>query len=96
MVCYQIAESIVKVGKGKYNDAYRRKRLEYLSRPRSGASECPMGQVHMNGDKKAYPCVHFDKKLDREVSGHVHNAAMRYSVKQLLKDLWVEAHKNHE
>lgn len=63
VVCHQLAESIVKVGKGKYREAYDLKKTCYeIGRP-------DWTQVHR------------------------HNAAMRYAIKELVKDLWIEWHR---
>ena len=79
-MCFLIGEAIVKVGKGgPYRVAYDAKYAEYLARPRTGPSECPFGQVHGTG-----------KPVKCPPTGHVHNAAMRYAVKCLLRDMWVE------
>jgi hypothetical protein len=83
MVCYQLSDCIVKVGKGKYRELYDIKKAEYLSRERSGASNCPFGQVHLNSEGKAIKCE----------LGHAHNAAKRYAIKMAIKDLWVAARK---
>lgn len=62
VLCHQIAESVVKVGRGPYREAYDRKKLDYeMTHP----EWTPL---------------------------HRHQAAMRYAVKELLKDLWREWH----
>ena len=87
VVARQIAESIVKLGRGRYRELYDRKRLEYVQRERHGESGCPFGQVHKDRNGKLLACV--KQAENKETSAHVHSAAMRYAVKQLLKDLWV-------
>lgn len=91
--CFLIGEAIVKVGAGgKYREAYDRKKAEYLARERLGESGCPMGQEHKNKNGGVIQCV---KKAEdgTETSAHLHAAAMRYAVKELLKDMWVEWHR---
>ena len=83
VLCYQIAEAIVKLNRGPYRECYDRKKAEYLARERIGESECPFGQLHLGTDKKPIKCG----------LGHAHNAAMRYAVKMMLKDLWIEWHQ---
>lgn len=78
--CYVLSECIVKVGRGKYRQAYDRKKVDYLARQRTGPSNCPFGQTHLNKDKKPIECG----------LGHAHNAAMRYAIKIFLRDLWSE------
>lgn len=86
---YLIAEAIVKVGGGgKYRAAYDRKKGKYLTRERFGESGCPMGQVHRNKAGGVLQCVKQGEA--GETSAHLHAAAMRYAVKELLKDMWVE------
>lgn len=82
-VCYQLAESIVRVGKGPYREAYDRKKAEYGARERTGPSECPFGQLHLSKSKKPIACG----------LAHIHNAAMRYAIKCYLRDLWSEWRK---
>jgi transposase len=79
VVCHQLAVSIVRARRGRYRAAYDRKKAEYLVRPRVGLSTCPFGQTHTNRNGDAIPCG----------LNHAHNAAMRYAVKYLLRDLWV-------
>ena len=79
-LCYQLGMSIIRVGHGRYREAYDRKKLEYMARPRRGPSACPFGQTHTNRRRQVVAC---GRK-------HGHLAAMRYSVKVLLRDLWVE------
>jgi hypothetical protein len=82
-VCYQLGMSIVRAGHGRYREAYDRKKTEYLARTRRGPSACPFGQVHTNRRREVVPCGLM----------HAHVAAMRYSVKALLRDLWTEWHR---
>lgn len=103
VVCHQIGDAIVKLGRGQYHAAYAKKRAEYLARPRLGPSGCPFGHEH-RGDEKREDAKGWKRKIgvDRvvqcvktkddgaESSAHVHMASMRYAVKELLKDLWVE------
>jgi hypothetical protein len=90
VVAYQLADAMVKVGKGPYREAYDRKKGEYLTRERLGPSGCPLSKEHRDAHGNIVPCIRLDEKLGREVSAHVHAAAMRYAVKEMLKDLWVE------
>jgi hypothetical protein len=60
MVCHQLAEAIVKVGRGPYRAAY--------------------------DAKKAY----YEAERPDWTQAHRHEAAMRYAVKELLKDMWIE------
>lgn len=60
MLCHQLGESIVKVGRGPYREAYVRKKAEYAA------------------DRPDW------------TQAHRHKAAMRYAVKLLLKELWLE------
>ena len=103
VVCFQIGEVLVKqnaqtivyqsgpqAGKTVHRTAspyrllYDQKKAQYLSNSgdhvRRGESDCPFGQVHRNKNGTIVGCG--DK--------HAHNAAQRYAVKMLLKDLWVE------
>ena len=91
VVAHQIGDSIVKLGHGRYREIYDSKRAEYLARPRMGDSNCPMGQVHKDKNGKILQCV--KENGEGETSGHLHNAAMRYAVKMLIKDMWVEWQK---
>lgn len=79
-VCYQLADAIVKQRNSPYRAFYDAKKAEYLGRERAGASECPFGQVHKNKEGKVIKCG----------LAHAHNAAMRYAVKEMLKEMWVE------
>lgn len=88
VVCHQIADSIVKLKGGRYRTQYDQTRRSLLARPRFGDSGCPMGQVHKDKAGKVLACVKGGE--NGETSGHVHNAAMRRAVKELLKDMWVE------
>ena len=92
-VCHQIADSIVKVGKGKYREFYDTKKADYMGRERTGESGCwtLTGQVHKDKGGKVLAC--FKSNGDGETSGHAHNAAMRYAIKELLKDMWIEWRK---
>lgn len=90
-VCRIIAENLMKQNKGKYRTFYDAKKLEYLKRERVGDSGCPFNQVHRSKGGKIIACV--KEKPDGESSGHVHSAALRYMVKQFLKDLLLEWHK---
>lgn len=77
----------------KYRAAYNRKREEYFTRSRLGPSNCPMGQEHRTSEKEGkgvLQCVKLDEETGRETSAHLHAAAMRYAVKELLKDAWCE------
>ena len=60
VLCHQLADSIVKVGKGPYSEAYDRKKAQY------------------------------EAERPEWTQAHRHNAAMRYAVKCLLRDLWDE------
>ena len=82
VVCHQLGESIVKVGRGKYREAYDTKKAAYLARERTGESQCPFGQTHKDKSGKVMTCGLL----------HAHNAAMRFAVKLLLKDLWIAWH----
>jgi hypothetical protein len=84
VLCHQLGESIVKVGAGgPYRAAYDTKKADYLARPRTGPSECPFGQTHAEASGAIIKCG----------LAHAHNAAMRYATKRLLRDLWVEWHR---
>jgi hypothetical protein len=78
VVCHQLGVAIIRGRRGRYREAYDRKKAEYLARPRRGPSACPFGQTHTNKGQ-----------VVRCGLLHAHNAAMRYSVKVLLRDLWV-------
>jgi hypothetical protein len=91
VVAHQIGDSIVKLGHGRYREVYDAKKAAYLARPRLGDSGCPMGQIHKDKNGKVIPC--FSDQSGGTTSAHVHNAAMRAAVKELLKDLWVEWHR---
>lgn len=80
--CHQLGESIVKVG-GPYRVKYDDRKAKVSLRQRVGPSECPFGQSHKDADGKVMKCV----------AAHIHNDAMRYAVKCLLRDLWVEWHR---
>jgi hypothetical protein len=88
-VCYQIGESIVKVGRGPYRQAYDDTKAKYLARPRVGDSGCPMGYVHKDAKGKVLQCIKTDED-GHETSAHIHAVAIRYAVKELLKDMWIE------
>ncbi len=90
VVAHQIGEAIVKLGHGKYREAYDKRRAATLARIRTGPSGCPMGHEHKK-DGKVYQCV--SPNGDGEKSAHLHNDAMRIAVKELLKDMWVEWHR---
>jgi hypothetical protein len=92
VVAHQIGDSIVKLGRGRYRELYDAKKAEYLARPRLGNSGCPMGQVHKDKGGKVLACVKPGEN-GNETSAHLHNAAMRVAVKELLKDMWVEWHR---
>lgn len=92
VVAHLIGQGFVLVNKGPYRAAYDLKRAEYLSRPRSGPSLCPMGQTHRSETGAIAACVKA-KKEGGESSAHLDNAAMRYAAKQFLKDLWVAWHR---
>ncbi len=61
VVCFQISESIVKLG-GPYRELYDRKKAQYEER-------------------EDWPQI------------RRHRAAMRYAVKALIKDMWIEWHR---
>jgi hypothetical protein len=84
VVCHQIATSIVRVGRGRYREAYDRKKAEYLARPRRGPSACPFSQTHTTRKGELVACGLM----------HAHRAAMRYAVKLLVRDLWVAWRRN--
>jgi len=88
VVAHQIGDSIVKLHRGRNFDRYASKKAEYLARPRLGESGCPMGQVHKDKGGKTLQCVKVNG--EGETSAHLHNAAMRYAVKMLIKDMWIE------
>jgi len=88
VVAHQIGDSIVKLHRGRNFDRYAAKKAEYLARPRMGESGCPMGQVHKDKAGKLLQCV--KENGEGESSAHLNNAAMRYAVKMLIKDMWVE------
>jgi hypothetical protein len=79
VVCHQLGVAIVRLRRGRYREAYDRKKAEYLARPRRGPSACFFGQTHLNKKREAITCGLL----------HAHMAAMRYAVKLLLRDLWV-------
>lgn len=86
--CFVLGENIVRSGgDGPYRAAYDEKKAAYLARKLTGPSECPFGHEHRakskGGAEKpgAAPC---------SVDGHVHNAAKRYAVKFLLREMWRE------
>ena len=84
MTCFQLGEAIVKLKRGKYRLAYARKRAEYLGRSLVGPSGCPLGMHHRATSGATAACI-----SPAGTSAHVHAAAKRYAVKELLKDLWV-------
>lgn len=79
VVCFQIAKSFVKVG-GPYRAHYDRKKAEYLARGKPEPSGCPLGKHHRNEHGQTIQCS----------KDHIDKAAMRYAVKVLLKDMWLE------
>lgn len=89
VVAHQIGDAIVKLGHGKYRGLYDKRKAATLARPRTGSSECPMGQTHKDRSGKVLACVKQNSD-GSESSGHLHNDAMRIAVKELLKDMWVE------
>jgi hypothetical protein len=78
-VCFQLALAIMRTGHGPYRAVYDRKKAEYLSRERRGPSGCVFDQVHKNRGGQVLEC----RPL------HVHNAAMRYAIKRMVRDLWL-------
>jgi hypothetical protein len=78
VVCHQLGEAIVKVGRGRYREAYDRKRAEYVAREPRGPSACVFGHDHRDAAGKIRPCG----------PAHIHAAAQRYAVKVFLADLW--------
>lgn len=78
VICRQLAISIVRACRGRYREAYDRKKLEYLARPHRGPSACPFGQVHVDRNGRSYACGRAQADA----------AAQRYAVKLLLGDLW--------
>jgi hypothetical protein len=78
-LCFQIADSFVKTG-GPYREHYDRKKAEYGARELVGPSDCPLGKHHRDAEGRTVKCS----------KAHVHMAAMRYAVKMLIKDLWIE------
>lgn len=90
VLCHQIGESIVKMGKGgEYRRVYDDKKVEYLARERTGESGCPTGAVHKTKTGAIVACV---KASDdgKETSAHVHAMARRYAVKRLVRRAWGE------
>lgn len=85
--CYVIGDSLLKAN-GYYAEVIRERRAFYLDKPRLGDSGCPMGQVHKDSRGKVLQCVR--EEDGKEISAHIHNAAKRYGVKELLKWMWVE------
>lgn len=79
VVCRQLATSIVRARRGRYREAYDRKKAEYLERERRGPSACPFGQVHADRAGLVLACGR----------AHADAAAQRYAVKLLLRDLWL-------
>ena len=104
VLCHQLGEAIVKLGRGPYREAYDRKKAEYLTRERTGPSGCPFGHEHSGLEREMDEALGWNRKTGngrvvqcvktasdgKETSAHCHNAAMRYAVKLLLKDLWCE------
>jgi len=95
VICHQIAEAIVKQTDSKpdakvvrtcspYRVLYDVKKAQYQSNAgnhvRRGPSNCPFGQTHKDAGGAVIACG----------DGHAHAAAMRYAVKCLLRDMWVE------
>lgn len=80
VLCHQISDSIVKLNRGPYRLAYDRKKAEYQERERTGPSACPFGQTHKEKGGEIKKCG----------DAHANNAAMRYAVKMLVKDMWIE------
>lgn len=80
VICFQIAESFVKNG-GPYRELYDQRKATVQARDLVGPSECPFGKHHHERETgKTVKCS----------KGHVHADAMRYAVKRLLRDMWVE------
>jgi hypothetical protein len=103
VVCHQLGESISKAKRkaapeknGPYQLAYIEKRRYYLQdRERSGPSMCPAGQTHKSKKTgRIISCVKpsKDPEDDGETSAHVHQMAMRFAVKELIRNLWREWH----
>jgi hypothetical protein len=82
VICHQIGVAIVRLGAGRYRVAYDRKKAEYLARPRRGPSACPFEQVHRTTKGAVVLCG----------LKHADNAARRYAVKALLRDMWEAWH----
>jgi hypothetical protein len=92
VILHRLGDSVVKMGKGgTYRAAYDYKKAVYLARPRLGNSGCPMGRIHKDAKGRVYPCIH--EEDGKEVSAHLHTAAMRYAVKTFLKHFWKEWNK---
>ena len=80
---YLMGESIVKSGGGgPWRSAYDFKKSEYLDRTGVGPSNCIFAWEHKNGKGQIFQCG----------AAHIHAAARRYAVKQLLKAMWHEWH----
>lgn len=90
-VCYRIGSAFIKSGGGgRYREIYDQKRAEYFSRERLGPSGCwSSPEPHLDKQKRLLQCFKVDAD-GKETSAHAHNAALRYAIKELLKDLWIE------
>lgn len=92
VVCFQLADSFCKIAgnprkkTGKvypaspYRVLYDQKKSEYQTRPTTEPSGCPLGKHHKNEAGQTIKCS----------KDHIHKAAMRYAVKRLLLDMWLE------
>jgi hypothetical protein len=76
----QIVKSNGNSGPSPYRRYYDKKKAEYLAREPSGPSNCRFGQHHKDRDGKTVQCPPL---------GHVENAARRYAIKKLVRDLWL-------
>lgn len=83
-----IVKSTGKTGPSPYRPYYDKKKAEYMAREPSGPSNCRFGQHHKNKDGKTIQCK--SKNGDPNAApAHVENAARRYAVKKLVRDLWL-------
>lgn len=87
-----IVKSVGTDGPSPYRRYYEKKKAEYMAREPKGPSQCRFGQHHKDRDNKTLLCQKEAKPKEDgtlPAPAHVENAARRYAVKKLVRDLWL-------
>jgi hypothetical protein len=87
-VSAQIVKSSGNSGPSPYRRHYDKKKAEYLAREPAGPSNCRFGQHHKDRDGKTVQCKSSNGDPNA-APAHVENAARRYAIKKLVRDLWL-------